>query len=109
MGCYDFITGTCPHCGKEFNVQTKLIGDEFVSHSIGACVPLDDGRLRLKEPCEHCDQRLTMLVQEGHIAGFAACQADDPQEGLYGAILAPDDSTNAQFEREVMEHVRPKG
>lgn len=109
MGCYDFIEGPCPSTGKTFSSQTKLIGCDMTTYRVGAAVPsLPDGRLQLKESCEHCGAYHTVVIQSGHVHGIVVAQPDDPHEGLYGAVLAPDDSRDAQFAREVLSQVAEK-
>lgn len=108
MGCYDFIEGPCPRTGQTFSSQTKLMESLMETFRVGDTVNLPDGRLRLKESCEHCGGYHTLVVQNGKVAGIVEPQPDDPQEGLYGTTLAPDDSRDAQFAREVLSQVAEK-
>jgi len=109
MGCYDFIEGPCPSTGATFSSQTKLMDCIMKTYRVGDGVPsLPDGRLKLKEPCEHCGTYHTVVVQNGHVHRIVVAQPDDPQEGLYGTTLAPEDSREAQFAREVLSQVAEK-
>ena len=105
MGMYDYFQGSCPQTGKEFCLQTKLMDCDMVAYHVGATVPLPDGRLKLKETCEHCGEYHSVIVTAGVVTGFDHSRAEDQQEGLYGAVLDADDSREAQFNREVLSQV----
>lgn len=66
---YDDFIYNCPNCGKETSSQTKLGECSMLSLTIG-CEFLMDGKILLKNACEHCGEYNTVIVEDGIIQGF---------------------------------------
>ena len=110
MGCYNFFEGTCPSCKKEFQVQTKLTGEDFISHKIGDQI-LEEGntmKLLLKETCYECGSQIVATIKEGKLESYATNGAQ-VKEGLYGTMLSLDGPTkHEQFESLVSDIMTKK-
>lgn len=91
MGLYDTFVYNCSYCGKETNSQTKLgecvltdleIGDEFPR----------DGKILMKNPCEHCDKYNTVVIVDGIITEFTQGEEAVFDEGYWGGIEKLEDA-----------------
>ncbi len=69
MGVYDIFYYNCPSCGKYTNSQTKLGECSLLNLTIG-CEFLMDGKILMKNPCEHCDENSVVVIENGIIMRF---------------------------------------
>jgi hypothetical protein len=87
-GCYDYLEGKCPMCGKVTTVQTKLFENEMRTIRIGSLV---DGMEHMqfdilcKEPCQHCGHDLVARFRCNVFEGFVVSKANY-RELLFGEI-----------------------
>jgi len=76
MGMYDIINYKCPYCGKETSTQTKLSSCELENLSIGDFFIVGDLRILMKNPCEYCNNKSIVIIENGIIKRF-----DKEEEG----------------------------
>ena len=73
---YDIINYKCPYCGKETSTQTKLSSCELENLSIGDFFIVGDLRILMKNPCEYCNNKSIVIIENGIIKRF-----DKEEEG----------------------------
>lgn len=76
MGMYDTILGQCPHCGAEYDCQTKTYDNVMDEYIVGSVLPNSDElplthRLQLKNPCGACGGLVIAVVQDSVLTGLA--------------------------------------
>jgi len=69
MGMYDNFIYKCPNCGKDTISQTKL-GECAMSALTIGCEFLHDGKILMKDPCEHCGEYNTVIIEDTIIQEF---------------------------------------
>lgn len=84
MGVYDTFVYNCPHCGKETSSQTKLGDCGMVCLRIGDKFPVN-GKLQMKEFCEHCGCDNCVIVEKKVIINFIQGNRAKMEEGLFGS------------------------
>ncbi len=108
MGCYNFFEGTCPSCKKQFQVQTKLTGENFISHNIGDQV-LEDGntvKLLLKESCYECGSQIVATIKDGKLEAYTTNGAQ-VKEGLWGAMFSLDGPSKTEQFNSIVSDLLP--
>lgn len=83
MGMYDNFVFNCSSCGKETTSQTKQGDCCLATLEIGSKFPTD-GKMKMKNPCEHCSAYNTVIVNDGVIVGFTKEEHAVYEEGYWG-------------------------
>ncbi len=84
MGVYDIFVYECPNCGKETSSQTKLGECSLSNFELGGQFPRD-GKILMKDACEHCGLSNTVIIKNGIITKFAKGTKAIFQEGYWGS------------------------
>jgi hypothetical protein len=90
MGMYDYFTGTCPHCDKDFTCQTKLFDDDMKSFKPGDRVTRShfSANVLCKSTCEHCSNEVVAVIDKGVLIQLARPDTVPAthREGGWGAL-----------------------
>lgn len=84
MGMFDTFIYTCSYCGKEGNSQTKLGECLLDNLTIGCDFPMD-GKILMKDSCEHCNSNNVVVVEDGIIMRFDKEEVAVFEEGTWGS------------------------
>ncbi len=69
MGMFDTFIYSCSSCGKETSSQTKL-GKCLMDNLIIGCEFPRDGKIMMKDGCEHCGEPSVVVIVDGIIIRF---------------------------------------
>jgi hypothetical protein len=85
MGCYDTFIGKCPHCGADFDAQTKQEECLLAEFKTGDKINLPAMRLQLKDVCFSCKKPIIAMISDGILWGYSP---SDPThiEGAWGKL-----------------------
>ena len=106
-GCTIHFFYTCPNCGEEADVQTKLGECALDSWEIGEKTILKDGLYRSKDGCYKCNCKPTIEIKDGI---FVKMYLDPPsgtmQEMHWGyleALGADPDKQIKDFAQQILD------
>ena len=85
MGSYDFFTGSCPSCGREIGLQTKLADCVMRDYKVGDEMQVSNMKLWAKDSCYNCKARITVEISNGKVVAFSLAKPTH-KEGSFGAV-----------------------
>lgn len=85
MGLYDTIYYKCPNCGKETSSQTKIGDCQMRTFELSDEFSLN-GKILMKDPCEHCNKYNCMVVDKV-IIGFENSENATLIEKQWGNVI----------------------
>lgn len=88
MGMFDTFLFKCANCGELTDSQTKLGERCLDTWALQDETTVPDGSYRVKDPCQICEHRNTVVIKNGILTSVLKdAPADAKQEGLWGAQL----------------------
>lgn len=85
MGTYDTFVYNCPNCKKDTNSQTKLGECEMHALTIGCEFPRD-GKILMKNSCEHCKKKNVVVIEDAIIMRFGKKEEAIYKEVRWGSV-----------------------
>ncbi len=94
MGCYDTLYGKCPHCGKDYDTQTKLFECLCEDFTIGDRISSPDESLKnytfvAKDPCFECGEEVVVVIIDNRLTSLGKIRDYKPnfREVAYGGCI----------------------
>lgn len=85
MGLYDTFYYTCPNCCEEACSQTKLGNCTLDVLTIGCSFNVN-GKILMKDECEHCEKYNIVIIDNETIVGFAKKDQAETKEVCWGNV-----------------------